>query len=363
MQSPNSTSRHAISGPCVWTGSEVSKNANWTHHVDASEIAAIADGIETFTKSGKAWQAADANSLPLRGLDELVTRIRNELEDGSGLFRLRGLPVERFSLDQLKAFYLAFGDHVGTPVSQSLSGQRLMHIEDLGTKSRDYGVIAAGTSGDDFRSSRSRAMSTGSLRFHTDRCDVVALLCVNQAREGGHSRIASIPAVHNAMLERRPDLLDALFTAYPRSRFGEEESDASAYYMLPVFAMRDGKFTSHYSRTYVEAAQSNPSVPRLSATQDEALDVLAEIATELSYEMTLQPGDIQLLNNHVVYHARDPFVDDIDVGRKRLLLRLWLAMPNSRPLPASYEVLFGHTDPGALRGGIWPPDKQYQLPL
>ena len=49
--------------------------------------------------------------------------------------------------------------------------------------------------------------------------------------------------------------------------------------------------------------------------------------------MTLDPGDIQFLNSHVTYHGRTPFEDDKDTGRDRLLMRLWLAMPNSRALP------------------------------
>ncbi len=356
-------SRNPVSGACVWTGTELANDENWICRLSDTQSSAIASAIETYSKTDLPWQVADQTNLPLIGLDGLFKRMRTELEEGSGLFRLRGVPVERFSLDQLKSFYLSFGDHVGQPVSQSLTGQRLMHIENEGTKSKDYGVIDTDGSGEGFRSSRSRALSTGGLRFHTDRCDVVSLLCVNQASKGGHSRIACIPAIHNAMLERRPDLLEELFTPYPRSRFGEEESDASVHYMLPVFAIRDGKFTSHYSRTYVEASQTNPDVPRLRDTQNEALDLLGDLATELCYEMTLQPGDIQLLNNHVIYHARDPFEDDLASGRKRLLLRLWLAMPNSRPLPDAYEVLFGHTEAGALRGGIWPPEKPYQLPL
>jgi len=36
----------------------------------------------------------------------------------------------------------------------------------------------------------------------------------------------------------------------------------------------------------------------------------------------------------------------------RLLLRLWLAPRNSRPLPPGFEVLWGTTAPGAPRGGI-----------
>src|SRR5262249_6194965 len=36
----------------------------------------------------------------------------------------------------------------------------------------------------------------------------------------------------------------------------------------------------------------------------------------------------------------------------RLLLRLWLSMPNSRALPGDHEVLWRAVDAGVLRGGI-----------
>ena len=98
-------------------------------------------------------------------------------------------------------------------------------------------------------------------------------------------------------------------------------------------------------------------MPSLSDAQWEALDLLADLANELCLEMTLEPGDMQFLNNHVIYHARTNYQDHDEPDRKRLLLRLWLAMPNSRALPDSYQVLFGDTAPGALRGGIWPPSE------
>ncbi|NNF77603.1 MAG: TauD/TfdA family dioxygenase [Rhizobiales bacterium] len=363
MIKSGSSFRTVISGPFAWTGAQASGDPSWICDVTGSQQSVIEAGIETFARLGLPWQSATRGNLPLAGIEDLFARIRQELEEGTGLFRLRGLPVARHSMEHLKAFYLSFGEHLGQPVSQSVSGQRLMDIEDEGAKSKHYGMIDTDGGKEGFRSSRARAFSTGGLRFHTDRCDVVSLMCIRQASQGGHSKIASAVAIHNAMLERRPDLLEELFTPYPRSRFGEEVNDASAYYMLPVFAQHDGKFTTHYSRTYIEAAQSNCEVPRLRNTQNEALDLLAELANELCFEMTLQPGDIQLLNNHVVYHARDPFVDNAAVGQKRLLFRLWLAMGNSRPLPESYQVLFGHTAPGAVRGGIWPPDRAYQLPL
>ena len=116
--------------------------------------------------------------------------------------------------------------------------------------------------------------------------------------------------------------------------------------------MEDGKLTSHYSRTYVEAAQLLPETPRMSEAQWEALDLLAAVADELSFAMHLVPGDIQLINSHITYHARTAFQDDAASGQARLLHRLWLAMPNSRALPADHAVLWRNVAAGVPRGGI-----------
>jgi hypothetical protein len=58
------------------------------------------------------------------------------------------------------------------------------------------------------------------------------------------------------------------------------------------------------------------------------------------------------LNNHLIYHARTRYDDYPEKDRKRLLLRLWLAVPGSRPLPRGYELLFGDIEAGAVRGGV-----------
>ncbi len=358
-----SSPRQPISGPFVWSGEELASNGRWIRDFTGDEIERIDKAISAYGNTGRPWREADRDNLPLEGFDALFDAAADELENGLGLFRLRGLPIEHYDQDALRAFFLSFGDHMGIPVSQNLAGDRLNAIQDDGAMSNTYGIIDDDATEGGFRSSRARAFSSAALRFHCDRCDVVGLFCARQAKSGGHSKIASAVAIHNAMLARRPDLLEELFTDYPRSRFGEEVNDASLHYMLPVFTAKGGKFATHYSRTYVEAAQTNPAVPRLRPEQDEALDLLAELAQELCYEMTLQPGDIQLLNNHVLYHARDPYEDDAASGQCRLLYRLWLAMPNSRALSDSFEVLFGATDPGAVRGGIWPPERAYQIPL
>src|SRR6266571_746121 len=138
---------------------------------------------------------------------------------------------------------------------------------------------------------------------------------------------------------------------------GEEAGGEHKTFAMPVFAVHEGKLTTQYSRTFVEAAQKLPGVPRLSPAQEEALDLHAAVCEELAFTMELQPGDLQLLNNHVIYHSRTAYEDDDGPDRDRLLLRLWLAPSNSRALPLGFEVLWGTTARGAPRGGIAQPSR------
>ena len=212
-------------------------------------------------------------------------------------------------------------------------------------------------------SSRARARSTGPLRWHTDRCDVIALLCVRNARAGGISKLTSIVTIYNEIRRRRPDLLELLCQDYWRARPTDEDGIATTRaFALPVFGVHDGKLTCQYSRTYVEQAQEFPEVPRLTPAQNEALDMLAEVAEEVCLYSPFVPGDIQLLNNHVIFHGRTAYEDDSASHQERLLFRLWLSMPNSRRLPQGFENLWGSVEPGALRGGVMQPATGARVP-
>ena len=70
------------------------------------------------------------------------------------------------------------------------------------------------------------------------------------------------------------------------------------------------------------------------------------------YTMWLEPGDLQIMNNHVLLHSRTAFEDYKDPERKRLLYRLWIAPPDSIRLPNSWKNYFRAIEPGLVRGGI-----------
>lgn len=341
-----------ITGPCAWIGKDMAHSPRWVRTLDAGAVAKIDAALENVR--GLDWRAVTRAGFPLPGLESLFKDITEELENGSGMVKLRGLPVARYSPEDLRRIWFGIGCHVGTPVFQNRRGELMRDIRDEGAENaaQRYGEVEKKDGGGKFLSSYARTLTNGPLRFHTDRCDVVGLLCVRQARAGGLSRLSSSAAVHNEMLKRRPDLAEVLYRDVYRSRFGEEAEKNSAVYPLPIWGVRDGKFTSHYSLTYIEAAEMVPGTPKLSVQQREAIDLLMALAGELSFDMTLEPGDMQFLNNHVIYHARTAFEDDANAGRDRLLHRLWLTVPNNRALPHGHEVLWRNIAAGAPRGGI-----------
>jgi hypothetical protein len=77
--------------------------------------------------------------------------------------------------------------------------------------------------------------------------------------------------------------------------------------------------------------------------------------------MTLQPGDLQFVHNHVLLHDRNGFVDHAEPERRRHLLRLWLAPPGARALPPVYAQRYGSLTVGA-RGGVPSADGQLRAP-
>ncbi len=105
--------------------------------------------------------------------------------DGRGVAVLRGVPVDHYTIDQTAKAYWGIGLRVGEPVSQNHNGPLLGHVYDLVGPSRE-------------RNPSYRAYHTSAdLGYHSDSCDVVALLCLQISRSGGLSKIVSTVAVYN----------------------------------------------------------------------------------------------------------------------------------------------------------------------
>ncbi len=101
-------------------------------------------------------------------------------------------------------------------------------------------------------------------------------------------------------------------------------------------------------------AQRIKGVPRLSDAQQECMDAMDAILQrpENMFTIYLEPGDLQIFNNHVMLHSRTDYEDFEKPEEKRLLFRLWLAPPDSVRLPDSWWDFYRSVEPGTVRGGI-----------
>ena len=128
------------------------------------------------------WRQINRHNFPLPDAAAFFDDVREELENGCGMVKMRGLDVSRYSEEQLRRIWYAIGCHLGTPMYQNRFGEVMRDIRDegMGVGAKLYGATVD-ASGKQFLSSGARTLSSGQLRFHTDRCDVVGLLCVRQA--------------------------------------------------------------------------------------------------------------------------------------------------------------------------------------
>ncbi|MEM7120510.1 MAG: TauD/TfdA family dioxygenase [Pseudomonadota bacterium] len=352
-----------LGGPAAWHGRDLMLERDWIRPLSPVALSELDDAVTALHRRPAVLQDLKRGDFAFTRLAIELAEAADELENGRGVVKLTGVPVERYDDADLRRLFWGLGLNLGTPVYQNAHGEVMGLICDEGAEVGAKRGQMVDRDGGTFLSSRARAQSTQLLRWHTDRTDVVGLLCAGEAAEGGTSRVASAVAIHDEMVRRRPDLAAVLYDDIMRSRLGEEAGGVDATYALPVFGVHEGRFSSHYSRTYVEAAQNLAGVPTMRDDQWAALDLLAELGEEMCFEMELKKGDIQFLNNHVIYHARGAFRDDPAAGQIRRLYRLWLAMPNSRELPPGYDVLFGSREAGAIRGGILQADDGRRAPM
>ena len=337
-----------IDSPAAWRGADLAASDAWRRRLSANEIAALIRAAEETRAMPCPGFGPQAFRAPELG--PLLAWMARQLEQGPGVVRLSGVPVEQLPRETLRRLFWGFCVNLGTPVYQTSAGEVLAEVKDeTGTgKQLDYNSGVG-----KLISARSVARSTGALRFHSDKCDLLALLCASNAIEGGVSKIVSSVTIHNEMARRRPDLLREFYQPFWRMRPEDEEGDRpDRVFPMPVFARaEDGGFTSQYSRTYINQAQEIPGVPPLTEAQNAAMDLLHEIGEEVCLFAPFEVGDIQFMTQHVTYHGRTAFTDDREAGASRELLRIWLSTPFSRLLPPGHEVQWGDTRPGAVRGG------------
>ncbi|MDP6978889.1 MAG: TauD/TfdA family dioxygenase [Myxococcota bacterium] len=303
-----------VESPAAWRGSEIAQDTSWRFDWTPEQTGEISRALDHARALGKPTGELAREDFPLPGLKNTIDGWRDELASGRGFVLIKGLPIERFSEEDIERFFWCFGLHLGQPGGQNPQGHLLGHVRDTGARATDEFVRLYQT--------------TAQIEYHCDAADVVGLLCMQRAKTGGKSRIVSSVSVYNELCKQRPDLAARLFEPLSLD-IRDAKADAPVRFMpVQPSCYSDGELRTFYHSDYFRSVQRHDDAPRHSELERDLLDTYEAIALTpgMYLDLELEPGDIQLVSNHTVLHARTEYEEWPEPERRRHLLRLWLSL-------------------------------------
>ena len=291
---------------------------------DRAEILAALAALRADGRLAAA-QALVRSDFPFGALGERLRRAHEEVRTGRGFVLLRGLPIDGLALEDFIAAVWGVGTWLGEPLSQNAQGELIGHVLDASSEDATPRMYR----------------SNLELRLHTDWTAMIALACWHEAQSGGASFLTSAVTVHDEIKRRAPELLESLYRGFHHHRLGEEGpgEEPVTPYRIPVFALRAGKISCRYQRSGIAAGHRALGVA-LTERELAAMDLFDEVARVPEHRLAfmLERGDMLVINNYTVMHARTRFVEYAERAQRRHLVRLWLDAEGFRDVPREVNL-------------------------
>jgi hypothetical protein len=329
-----------VASSAAWRVDDLERDRSWEFQLDDAARAHLARMIRAAYDPDRPLLDYAREDFDLGPAAYTIAAAMQEALHGRGIAMLHGLPRDGLAEEEFKLLNWAIGLHHGVPRPQGKATQYISAVRNIGT---------------DYRSAGGRGFSSNAkLDFHADGADIVTLGCYNKAKAGGQSMVSSSVTAREILMAERPDLAEVAHQDFYFSRQQEETADETPAYGQPLFDLCEGRVFGKWNRNRVQSAQNIEGVPELTDSQRETMDMMDAILQrpDVMYTMWLEPGDLQIVNNHLLLHSRTDFEDFDEPEKKRLLCRLWLAPPDSVRLPESWGDFYRSTEPGTVRGGI-----------
>lgn len=203
-----------VQGPKLWRRDDYQTNPErWIHDWTSTEIQQIETAAKAYQQTGLPLTAITKETFKLPAeLANFLHEAREDLLNGKGFVLFKGLPVHEWTVELSATAFTGLGTYFGYSVSQNGKGHILGHVKDLGNDPTQIDKV--------------RIYSTNARQFfHVDDADLVGLLCMHRAKEGGESDIVSSYEVFNILQRDRPDVVKTLTELWHYDRKGEVSPD------------------------------------------------------------------------------------------------------------------------------------------
>ncbi len=303
-----------VHGPAAWHGADMAAHPDrWLVELTGSHIAEIDQATDRLLAANIPMEEVSRATFELPTVGDLAETWREALATGIGVVCVRGLPVRDWGTDKSALAFWGLGHHLGVPGAQNPANELLGHVTNYGED--EHAPLARL-----YRSAKD-------IAFHCDAADVVGLLCLRAAKQGGQSRIASSVHVFDELLRTSPDLAPELFETFELDRRDEQGPGEAPTSQIPPCAWDGKTLRTFWHSDYMRSAERHDGIefsPRRLATINRYDEIANQADNRL--DMWLQEGDMQFISNHSVIHARTEYEDHEEFDERRHLLRLWLSL-------------------------------------
>jgi len=110
------TETQPLAGRAGWHGKELGQSGAWIRTLTDTHRAEIDAALAHAKRAHLPLFGFGRDDFPLPTTAAMLVEIGDELENGLGAVRLRGLPVERYSEGDVRQIFWGLGRHLGTAV-------------------------------------------------------------------------------------------------------------------------------------------------------------------------------------------------------------------------------------------------------
>jgi len=306
-----------LRGELVWGPESFRSEDQFILTLNEEEISEIQDALENFNDLGLYGSEISPANFHLPTLGPKLLRVAKDVHYGKGFAVIRGLRPDDFSAEDNALLFLGVSSYIGAKRGrQDEEGNMMVHIQNAKLSK------AAQTD-------RPTRYSSRASTFHTDTfCDILALHTRTCAAQGGRNILSSSWTVYNKLMLANPELRK-LF-AQPIWGF-DSRGDFIKSSTRPLLFHHDHRVLVNFAREPLlglAGVERPESLPQLTTAQQEALDIVEELARQNQIMVDAEPGDMLFINNHAILHSREAFADAPGEAPPRHLVRMWLKNPD-----------------------------------
>ncbi len=311
-----------VDGKKAWVRADLNEE-DWLFRLTPECLAEVRAAAAQLRANPRTVEQIDPSTFDMPACRKLMDSVRTVLDDGVRFAIVDRLPLDEIGDEAGRSVYWILSSMLARPVEQKLTGTMIYDVRDTGKK-------AAAGSGVRPDQTNMEQYFHNDNSYNTTPPEYVGLLCERPARSGGISHVISFYTVNNELLRTHPEVLSRLYQPFWFDRQKEYLPEEPQVICEPMFSY-DGRLRARLGLFQIQSGytlQNQPMDEEARAAFAALKEVFAK--SELTFDFTLERGQLQYANNRELCHRRTGFEDYEDPAQRRNIVRVWLRNAGER---------------------------------